>query len=379
MTASFLQNYWWFIISLLGALLVFLLFVQGGQTMLLRTRREIDRQLMVNVLGRKWELTFTTLVVFGGAFFASFPLFYSTSFGGAYWLWMLILFSFIVQAFSYEFRRKRGNLYGRPTYDALLFLNGCLGCVMLGVAVGTMIFGADFSIDRSNLLSPQAPVISTWDNPLHGLEAIADIRCLTLGIAILLLARTTGAIFMLDNIAADHTLRRRLTRQVLVNGALFVPVFLVFLAMMLQAPAYVADASGIIKPVEYGYLKNYCGMWWTSVMLLAGVILVLWGIIGVIVRSTFRHATWFVGGGTVLVVMSLFWVIGYQSTAYYPSLTDMQSSLTLVNSSSSPFTLTVMSWVSLLIPFVAAYIAYVWRSMGRTPLTPDDLSRENQY
>lgn len=379
MTTSFLQNYWWFLISLLGALLVFLLFVQGGQTMLLRTRRELDRQLMVNVLGRKWELTFTTLVVFGGAFFASFPLFYSTSFGGAYWLWMLILFSFVVQAFSYEFRRKQGNLYGRRTYDVLLFLNGSLGCLLLGVAVATMIFGADFAVHRQNLLSPQSPVISTWGNSAHGLEALGSLRCLSLGVAVLLLARTVGAIFMLDNIAADHTLRRRLTRQVLVNGALFVVVFLIFLYFLLTAPARIADSDGVIKQVEFGYLKNYCSMWWAALALLAGVILVLWGIMGVIIRTAFRHATWYVGVGTVLVVMSLFWVMGYGGTSYYPSLTDPQSSLTLANSSSSPFTLKVMSWVSLVIPFVVAYIAYVWYRMGRKPLTPEDLKHEPHY
>lgn len=374
-----LQNYWWFLISLLGGLLVFLLFVQGGQTMLLGISRESDRRLMVNVLGRKWELTFTTLVVFGGAFFASFPLFYSTSFGGAYWLWMLILFSFVVQAFSYEFRRKSGNLYGTRTYDVLLFLNGCLGCVLLGVAVGTMIFGAQFTVNRASILDPQNPVISTWATPLHGLEAIADWRCLLLGLVILMLARIEGAVYMLDNTSGDAELRRKLTRHVLVSALFFVPLFLTFLVVMLMAPAYVADAQGEISEVAYGYLKNFTDMWWASLALIVGVILVLWGLMGVLIRSTFAHGSWYIGIGTVLVVMSLFWVIGYGGTSYYPSLTDMQSSLTLANSSSSEFTLKVMSWVSAVIPFVVAYIAYVWWCMGRKPLTVETLNDSDEY
>lgn len=379
-TITCLQNYWWFLISVLGAVLVFLLFVQGGQSMFLTIRREGDRQLMVNALGRKWELTFTTLVVFGGAFFASFPLFYSTSFGGAYWLWIMILFSFVVQAFSYEFRRKRGNLYGRRTYDALLFINGCFGCILLGVAVGTMIFGAEFSVNRENILDPQNPVISTWDNPLQGLEAVANWKCLLLGVVILLLARVEGAIYCLDTTSGDATYRRRLTRQVLVNAGLFVPLFLIFLYVLLTSPTFVADpATGEISEQAYGYLTNFAELWWAAAALVIGVVLVLWGIVGVLIRSSFAHGSWYVGAGTVLVVLSLFWVMGYNNTSYYPSLTDMQSSLTLANSSSSEFTLTVMSWVSLVIPFVVAYIAYVWWRMGRKPLTTEDLNSETQY
>lgn len=367
-----LQNYWWFLISLLAALLVFLLFVQGGQSMILGLRRPVDRDLAVNALGRKWELTFTTLVVFGGAFFASFPLFYSTSFGGAYWLWMLILFSFIVQAFSYEFRRKRGNIYGTRTYDVLLFINGLFGPLLLGVAVGTMIFGADFIIDRNNLLDPQNPVISTWANPLHGLEALANLKCLCLGVVILLLARIEGAIFLLDTTAGDASLRRHLTRQVMANALLFVPLFLVFLVVLLMSPAYVANPDGVIEQVANGYLNNLVEMWWAALTLLSGVVLVLWAIIGVLIRANFSHATWLIGSGTVLVVMSLFWIIGYNSTSYYPSLVDMQSSLTLANSSSSEFTLRTMAWASAVIPFVVAYIAYVWYRMTSRPLTPAD-------
>ncbi|MCM1311014.1 MAG: cytochrome d ubiquinol oxidase subunit II [Bacteroides sp.] len=379
MSATILQNYWWFLISLLGALLVFLLFVQGGQSMLLGLRRPLDRNLVVNVLGRKWELTFTTLVVFGGAFFASFPLFYSTSFGGAYWLWMLILFSFVVQAFSYEFRRKSGNLYGTRTYDVLLFLNGLFGSLLLGVAVGTMIFGAEFTVNRDNILDPQNPVISVWANPLHGLEAIANLKCLCLGVVILLLARIQGAIYLLDHTAADSTLKRHLTRQVLVNALLFVPLFLVFVAQMLMAPAYVSNAEEVIEQIPNGYLRNYVELWWAVGALIIGVVLILTAIIGVLIRANFTHATWYIGAGTVLVVMSIFWVIGYNGTSYYPSLTDMQSSLTLTNSSSSPFTLKAMSYASLVIPVAAAYIAYVWNRMSSRPLTPEDLTNSPGY
>ena len=368
----FLQNSWWFLISVLAAALVFMLFVQGGQSMLLGVRREGDRSMIVNALGRKWELTFTTLVVFGGAFFASFPLFYSTSFGGAYWLWMLILFSFVVQAFSYEFRRKRGNLYGVRVYDFLLFLNGIFGCFLLGVAVATMIFGAEFTIDRQNILDPANPVISTWANPSNGLEALANPKCLLLGLVVLLLARIEGAMFLLENTAGDATLRRRLTRQVLVNSVLFVPLFLVFLALLLMAPAYVADADGTIHLVANGYLNNFVDMWWAALALIVGVILVLTAIVGVVIRPKFDHAMLLIGAGTILVIMSLFWVMGYNSTSYYPSLADMQSSLTLANSSSSPFTLEAMAYASLIIPVVAAYIAYVWRRMTSRPVTPDD-------
>lgn len=368
----FLQNYWWFLISVLAAALVFMLFVQGGQSMLLGIRREGDRSMIINALGRKWELTFTTLVVFGGAFFASFPLFYSTSFGGAYWLWVAILFSFVVQAFSYEFRRKRGNLYGAGVYDFLLFLNGVFGCFLLGVAVATMIFGADFVIDRQNILDPASPVISTWANSWHGLEALTEPKCILLGLVVLLLARIEGAIFLLENTAHDATLRRRLTRQVLVNSVLFVPLFLVFVAMLLMAPAYVADADGIIREVANGYLKNFMELWWAAAVFIVGVVLVLIAIAGVIIHPKFNHAMLIIGCGTILVIMSLFWVMGYNSTSYYPSTANMQSSLTLANSSSSAFTLEAMAYASLVIPVVAAYIAYVWRRMTSRPITPDD-------
>lgn len=374
-----LQNYWWFLISLLGGLLVLLLFVLGGQSMILGVRKENDRQLMINILGRKWELTYTTLVVFGGAFFASFPLFYSTSFGGACWLWMAILFSFIIQAFSYEFRRKQGNLYGTHTYDVLLFINGCVGCVLLGVAVGTMIFGAEFTVNKVNLTDVQAPVISQWANSWHGLEAIANWKCLLLGVVILLLARIEGAIYILDNTRGDSSLVHRMTRQVLVNAALFIPLYILFVIELLLQSSYVCAPDGVIIQEEFGYLNNFVNMWWASAALIIGTLLVLWGIMGVLIRATFRHGCWFVGVGTVLVVMSLFWVMGYGHTSYYPSVVDPQSSLTLANSSSSQFTLTTMSWVSIVLVPVVAYIAYVWHIMGKKRLTIDDLKNEDSY
>ena len=381
-----LQQYWWLLVSVLGALLVFLLFVQGGQSMLLGVKDPMSRTLMVNSLGRKWELTFTTLVVFGGAFFASFPLFYSTSFGGAYWLWMLILFSFIVQAVSYEFRSKPGNIFGQRTYDVFLFINGCVGCVLLGVAVSMFFFGAEFTVKMGNILDPGSPVISQWASS-HGFEAIFHWKNLILGFAVLFLARTTAALYFMNNIADDNALFERNKRRVLVNGVIFVVFFLWFLVMVLIQPGYqLASADGIptlpnyFEKVDYLYFHNYCQMWWCILLLLAGVVMVLYAI----GRSAFSHhftaGIWFQGIGTVLVVLSLFFVAGYNDTAYYPSLLDASSSLTIYNSSSSKFTLEVMSWVSLVIPFVLGYIAYVWYSMDRKSLTPAEMSGpDNKY
>lgn len=374
----FLQNYWWFLISLLGALLVFMLFVQGGQSMLLCERDATSRSLMVNLLGRKWELTFTTLVVFGGAFFASFPLFYSTSFGGAYWLWMLILSSFILQAVSYEFRRKRGNLYGTATYDTFLFINGCLGCILLGAAVGTMIFGAEFTVERGNLLDTSAPVISRWA-PTRGLEALASWPNLLLGFTVLFLARTQAAIYMLDNVGHNSDFARRRRRSVLFSGTVFVVLFLTFLVTMLLATGHRTGADGTVEEVPSLYLYNYLELWWAALTLLIGVVLVLVGIIGVLFIKKFRHGAWFTGIGTVLTVMTIFWVLGYNGTAYLHSVSDPASSLTIRNSSSSEFTLTVMSWVSLITPFVLAYIAYVWSRMDRKPLTPGEINNDHSY
>ncbi len=375
-TLEILQNYWWLLIAVLGAALVFLLFVQGGQSMLLGRMSETERSMVVNALGRKWELTFTTLVVFGGAFFASFPLFYSTSFGGAYWLWMLILFSFILQAVSYEFRSKPGNIFGTPTYDIFLFINGCVGCILLGVAVGMMFFGAEFSVTKTNLLDGSAPVISQWA-PTHGLEAIADWRCLVLGVAVFFLSRTQASLYFLSAIGHDEDFRRGQRRSVLVNGAIFVVFFLLFLFLLLTADGVQTENDVSMRWVSNKYLWNFIEMWPIAIVFLLGVVAVLTGVIGSAVLPRFKGGIWYSGIGTVLVVVALFCVAGYNSTAYYPSLTDVASSLTIRNSSSSLFTLKVMSWVSIITPFVIAYIAYVWAKMNSKPITPEEMKAES--
>lgn len=377
----FYQQYWWFLISLLGAILVFLLFVQGGQSLLATMgKNEIEKSMMVNSLGRKWEFTFTTLVVFGGAFFASFPLFYSTSFGGAYWLWMAILFSFIIQAVSYEYRSKSGNFLGKKTYDAFLFVNGVVGPLLLGVAVGTFFTGADFVVDKANLTTPGAPVISSWTNDWHGLEALLDVRNLLLGITVLLLARTQGALYFMNNIK-DDTLFERARKQVLVNGIVFVLFFLSFVAATLMATGYETNPlTGEVFTRPYKYFYNFVEMPWVAFMFLVGVVLVLYALIRSVFGQHFTRGIWFSGIGTVLVVLSLFFIAGYNHTPYYPSVADMQSSLTICNSSSSLFTLKTMSVVSLLIPFVLAYIFYVWRAMDKKPITASEMeSNEHKY
>ncbi|MCC8072196.1 MAG: cytochrome d ubiquinol oxidase subunit II [Bacteroidales bacterium] len=386
MELAYLQNYWWLLISVLGALLVFLLFVQGGQSMLLQRLNPTERVMMINSLGRKWELTFTTLVVFGGAFFASFPLFYSTSFGGAYWLWMLILFSFIIQAVSYEFRHKPGNLYGARTYDVFLFINGCVGCFLLGVAVSMFFFGAEFTVTKGNLLDAQAPVISSWAST-HGFEAIFYWKNWFLGLAVLFLARTQAAMYFIDNLADDPQLTSKNRRQVLVNGVIFVVFFLTFLVLLLTTRGQQnTSMEGIptllnsYEWVDYKYFHNFIDMWWVLVIFLIGVVMVLYAVVRAAFDKKFIRGIWFSGIGTILVVLSLFWIAGFNGTPYYPSLLDTSSSLSIYNSSSSHFTLTVMSWVSLIVPFVVGYIAYVWYSMDRTPITPAEMeSSENKY
>lgn len=376
MDISSLQAYWWLLISVLGAVLVFLLFIQGGQSLLYTTHREY-RPLIINSLGRKWEFTFTTLVVFGGAFFASFPLFYSTSFGGAYWLWMLILLSFVVQAFSYEFRRRKGNLYGTATYDFLLFCNGLFGCVLLGVAVGTFFFGADFVVSKANLVTVGSPVISRWTGSCHGLEAIFDLGPLVLGFAVFYLARTQACMYFINNIDDGQGFAQGMRIKTLFNGSVFVVLFLIFLTLLLLQPGFRADANQVMQPVAYIYLNNLLEMWWCIPVLLLGVVLVLYAIIRTAFSGNFNKGIWYSGFGSVLVVLVLFWIAGYNSTAYYPSITDPQSSLTIANSSSSEFTLKVMSVVSILIPFVLAYIWYVWRKMNNTPLTQKELDSDS--
>lgn len=368
--------YWWFLISVLGALLVFLLFVQGGQTMLWNVKSQINETMIINSLGRKWELTFTTLVVFGGAFFASFPLFYSTSFGGAYWLWVLILFSFILQAVSYEFRRKTGNIYGTKTYNIFLLINGVVGCVLLGVAVGMFFFGGEFTVNHINLIDPNAPVISQWANT-HGLEAIANWKNLLLGFTVLFLARTQASLYFINNID-DKSVDEKYRNSTLINGGIFVIFFLAFVAVLLSSDGY-QSKDGIptipndFEIVPSKYLHNFIQMWWTLIIFIVGVISVLYAIIRTEFDKQFKRGIWFSGIGTILVVLALFWVAGYNNTPYYPSLSDPSSSLTIYNSSSSEYTLTVMSWVSVIIPFVVGYIAYAWYSMDKSPITRKEM------
>ncbi|WP_047447990.1 cytochrome d ubiquinol oxidase subunit II [Alistipes sp. ZOR0009] len=376
-TYTFLQQYWWFIVSLLGSILVFLLFVQGGQTLMFRIgKTDEEKTMIVNSLGRKWEFTFTTLVTFGGAFFASFPLFYSTSFGGAYWVWMAILFFFVIQAVSYEYRKKPGNFLGEKTYEAFLFLNGFFGTILLGAAVATLFTGGNFFVDKMNLANIGAPTISRWANAWHGLEAVADYRNVLLGLAVFFLARTLGALYLINSI--DHkTIFERSKKQVLINAIPFVLTFLGFLAAIFLSKGFAVNPDTQVVYMEpYKYFLNFIQMPILLVILLVGVVLVLWGIISTIIAQKNTKGIWFAGLGTVLTVLALLLSIGYNNTAYYPSQADLQSSLTLVNSSSSPYTLKAMSIVSILVPFVLAYIWYAWRAMNRKQITAQEMKDE---
>ena len=379
-TYSFLQHYWWILISILGAVLVFMLFVQGGQSMLTTTKDRNQRALMVNSLGRKWELTFTALVVFGGAFFASFPLFYSTSFGGAYWLWMLILFTFVVQAVSYKYRSKDGNVYGTNVYDIMLTINGIVAPILLGVAVAMMFFGGEFTISKSNILNPQAAAISQWSE-LHGLEAIFSLKNLSLGFTVLFLSRVLASLYFINNIN-DTDVRRSQRKELLVNSAIFVPLFLVFVSVLLTSPGVTLLDDGTMAWEDYKYAANLVGMWWVLTTLAIGVAAVLFGIIKTLLTPDFNKGIWSSGLGTILVVLALFWTVGNNGTAYYPSLIDVNCSLTIHNSSSSEFTLKAMSIVSLLIPFVIAYIVYVWRALDKVKITRyeiENTSKDEKY
>ena len=379
-TLLFLQHYWWFLISLLGALLVFLLFVQGGQGLLYTMgRTEAERDLVVNALGRKWEFTFTTLVTFGGAFFASFPLFYSTSFGGAFYVWMAILLVFVVQAVSYEYRRKPSNVLGQRTYEACLVLNGVAGPLLLGVAVGTFFTGAEFTVNRMNMAAVGGDTaISQWATPWHGLEALTDARNLLLGVAVFALSRVLALHFFLNNLD-DETLRLRARRLSCGYSLLFLAAFLAFFGWLLCSDGRAIDpASGTVSIEPYKYLHNLLAMPAVAIVLLAGVAAVLWGLWSG-GRNGSRRAIWFSGAGTILTVLALLLLAGWNDTCYYPSLTDMQSSLAITNSSSSLFTLKVMSVVSLLIPFVAAYIWYAWRALTR-PISEREVEEaEHKY
>ena len=377
MTYEFLQQYWWFIVSLLGGILVFLMFVQGANTLIFRLGKdEEERSLIINSTGRKWEFTFTTLVTFGGAFFASFPLFYSTSFGGAYWVWMLILVSFVLQAVAYEFQSKPGNLLGRNAYRRFLVFNGVFGPLLLGTAVGTFFHGAAFTVSKDAMGAFGAnPVISQWANAWHGLDAVANPWNIILGIAILFLARVLGALYLLGNID-DAGLRPRLRRQVLIDTLPFLLCFVAFLVHLLITDGFAVSETGEIYVEPYKYLNNLLEMPVVLCLLLLGVVLVLCGIGMTLCRANFHRGIWFSGLGTVLTVLALLLTVGYNHTAYYPSTADLQSSLTLANSCSSHFTLTAMSWVSLIIPFVLAYITYAWRMIDKRGLTKQELSQE---
>ena len=363
-TYILLQQYWWFLVSLLGALLVFLLFVQGGQSLLFTIgKTEVEQKMIMNSTGRKWEFTFTTLVTFGGAFFASFPLFYSTSFGGAYWVWMLILLCFVLQAVSYEYQSKKGNLLGKKTYRIFLILNGVLGPLLLGTAVGTFFTGAEFVVNKEQLSEVAMPVISSWANPLHGLEAAFNPWNLMLGLAVFFLSRVLALLYFINNIN-DTNIYDRCRGQLRKETIPFLLFFLAFVINLVLTEGFAVDPqSQVVFMQPFKYFINLTQMPAVGAVLLVGVIAVLMGISKTIFVKGWKKGIWFTGVGTVLTVLALLLCAGWNDTAYYPSLADLQSSLTIHNSCSSPFTLKVMSFVSLLIPFVLAYIYYAWRAL----------------
>lgn len=377
MDYAFYQEYWWFLVSLLGGLLVFLLFVQGGNALIFSLgQNELERKMIVNSTGRKWEFTFTTLVTFGGAFFASFPLFYSTSFGGAYWLWMIILFSFVLQAVSYEYQSKKGNLLGRNTYRAFLVLNGFVGPFFLGCAVATFFTGSDFMVNKEQLLTQGMPVISVWGNNWHGLDALANGWNLVLGLAVVFLSRVLGALYLINNIL-DEGINRKARRAVLFNAVPFLVLFLTFVIRLFLTEGFAVDPqSGVVFMEPFKYWHNLLALPAVAVLFLLGVAGVLGGIVGCVLKPDFRKGIWWTGTGTVLAVLALLLLAGYNHTAYYPSVTDLQSSLTLSNSCSSEFTLKTMSVVSLLIPFVLAYIFYAWRSIDRKKIDAQEMQED---
>lgn len=377
MDYAFYQEYWWFLVSLLGGLLVFLLFVQGGNALIFSLgQNELERKMIVNSTGRKWEFTFTTLVTFGGAFFASFPLFYSTSFGGAYWLWMIILFSFVLQAVSYEYQSKKGNLLGRNTYRAFLVLNGFVGPFFLGCAVATFFTGSDFVVNKEQLLTQGMPVISVWGNNWHGLDALANGWNIVLGLAVVFLSRVLGALYLINNIL-DEGINRKARRAVLFNTVPFLVLFLTFVIRLFLTEGFAVDPqSGVVFMEPFKYWHNLLALPAVAVLFLLGVAGVLGGIVGCVLKPEFRKGIWWTGTGTVLAVLALLLLAGYNHTAYYPSVTDLQSSLTLSNSCSSEFTLKTMSVVSLLIPFVLAYIFYAWRSIDRKKIDAQEMQED---
>lgn len=379
-TYSFLQHYWWFLISLLAGLLSFLMFVQGGQTLITSLgKNEDERKLITNVLGRKWEYTFTTLVVFGGAFFASFPLFYSTSFGGAYWVWMLILSTFILQAVSYEFQNKPGNFFGRNAYRGFLFYNGLGATFLIGGAIATFFTGSEFIVNRGNIAEfagVASPIISQWQNPLHGLEVLANPRVWLLGLAVFFLARTQAVLYFKNRIS-NKDIEGRLDKALLYNAAPFLVFFLAFLIWTLLAEGFAVNPeTGAMYMEKYKYFNNLIEVPVLLVALLLGVVGVLIGIGVSVAKPKWRKGVWFSGAGTIITVTTLLLVAGYNNTAYYPSVSDLDSSLTIFNSSSSFFTLKVMSVVSFLIPIVIAYIFYAWRVLEGTHTTIEEISED---
>ena len=382
MTYECLQQYWWFLVSLLGALLVFLMFVQGANSMIFSLgANDVERRLIVNSTGRKWEFTFTTLVTFGGAFFASFPLFYSTSFGGAYWLWMIILFSFVVQAVSYEFQNKLGNLLGARTFQWCLVANGILGPLLLGGAVATFFNGSNFLVAKDNMVDgfELQPVISSWANASHGLDALLDPWNLVLGFAVFFLARVLGILYVMNNVD-DENIRCRGSVRLIGAAVPFVVLFVAFLVHVLLKDGFAYDPStGVISVVPMKYLDNFLTLWYVTLVLVIGVVLVLYGIIRTILSKTYICGIWPAGIGTVLTVLSLLLCAGLNHTAYYPSLADLQSSLTISNSCSSEFTLQVMSVVSILVPVVLAYIVFAWYSIDKKKLDKEELITDEAY
>ena len=379
MTYTFLQHYWCFIVSLLGALLVFLLFVQGANSVARSLGvTEEGRRLVYNSTGRKWEFTFTTLVTFGGAFFASYPLFYSTSVGGAYWLWMIILFTFVLQAVSYEFQNKIGNFLGPKTFQFFLTLNGIVGPLLLGGAVATFFEGSNFIVDKANLVDAGAitPVISRWANASHGLDALLNPWVLVLGFAVVFLARVLGILYVMNNVD-DEDIRSRGSVRLIGAAVPFLVLFVAYLVHVLLKDGYAYNAEGVIYMEPYKYLNNFLEMWYLLIVLLIGVVLVLFGIGKTIFSKKYICGIWPAGIGTVLTVLALLLSCAWNNTAYYPSTADLQSSLTMANSCSSEFTLRTMFYVSLLVPFVLAYIVYAWRAIDKKKITKDELQGDD--
>ena len=377
MTYDFLQHYWWFIISLLGGLLVFLLFVQGANSMIFQLgKTEEERRMLINSTGRKWEFTFTTLVTFGGAFFASFPLFYSTSFGGAYWVWVLILFTFIIQAISYEFQNKAGNLFGVRTFQTGLIINGILGPLLLGGAVATFFTGSNFIVEKGNITDFMQPVISHWANGSRGLDVLLNPWVVIFGISVVFLARILGTLYINNNVN-DDIIRGRVRKQLLVNTVLFLLFFLPFLIVTLVGEGYAVNEASVIVMEPMKYLNNLLAMWPLAIILLVGVVLLLFGIVKTVLKPEYVRGIWPAGIGVVLVVLVLFLIAGWNNTAYYPSTADLQSSLTLQNSSSSEFTLKAMFYVSFLVPFVLAYIVYAWRAIDKKAIDRKEIAEDD--